>query len=146
MLGDDLALLVVAYDKVIIDLGVGVEKSVRMLTRVAGTCLVVTSDEPISLTDAYAFIKVSVMERAMTDIQIVVNNCNPTREGERTYFTLLKACEGFLKISPPLTGVIRRDTRVWEAIRNQQPLLTRYPNIEAALDVVAIADRLLWSG
>ncbi|KAF0138197.1 MAG: flagellar biosynthesis protein FlhG [Rhodospirillaceae bacterium] len=117
-----------------------------MLTRVAGTCLVVTSDEPISLTDAYAFIKVSVMERAMTDIQIVVNNCNPTREGERTYFTLLKACEGFLKISPPLTGVIRRDTRVWEAIRNQQPLLTRYPNIEAALDVVAIADRLLWSG
>lgn len=142
MLGDDLGLLAVAYDKVIIDLGAGVEKSVRMLARAAGTCLVVTSDEPTSLTDAYAFIKVSVMERVLTDIRVVVNNCNSTREGERTYNTLLKACEGFLKVSPPLAGVIRRDMRVREAIRNQQPLLTRYPNTEAALDVVAIAERL----
>ncbi|MEO5375867.1 MAG: MinD/ParA family protein [Alphaproteobacteria bacterium] len=145
MLGDDLALLAVAYDKVVLDLGAGVEKSVRMLARAAGTCLVVTSDEPTALTDAYAFIKVNVMEKAMTDMRIVVNACNSAREGERTYNTLLKACEGFLKISPPLAGVIRRDTRVREAIRNQTPLLTRYPNAEAALDVIAIADRLLKS-
>lgn len=84
ILSDDLALLAVAYDKVVIDLGAGVEKSVRMLTKAAGMCLVVTSDEPTSLTDAYAFIKVSIMERAMTDIRIIVNNCNSTREGERT--------------------------------------------------------------
>lgn len=142
MLGDDLALLAVAYDKVVLDLGAGVEKSVRMLARAAGTCLVVTSDEPTALTDAYAFIKVNVMEKTMTDMRIVVNACNSAREGERTYNTLLKACEGFLKISPPLAGVIRRDTRVREAIRNQTPLLTRYPNAEAAMDVIAIAERL----
>ena len=135
-----------AYDKVILDLGAGVEKSVRMLAKAAGACFVVTSDEPTALTDAYAFIKVNVMEKALTDIRIVVNNCNSTREGERTYNTLLKACEGFLKISPPLAGVIRRDTRVREAIRNQTPLLTRYPNAEAALDVMAIADRLVKNG
>ena len=38
---------------------------------------------------------------------------------------------------------IRRDTRVREAIRNQTPILTRHPNAEAAVDVEAIADRLL---
>ncbi|HXP97294.1 MAG TPA: MinD/ParA family protein [Telmatospirillum sp.] len=143
LLGDDLNLLACAYDKVILDLGAGVEKTVRALSNNARTILVVTTDEPTSLTDAYAFIKVTLLERPGTDIRVVVNMANSTREGERIYNTLLKACEGFLKASPPLAGVIRRDLKVREAIRNQCPLLTRSPNSEAAADVEAIADKLL---
>ncbi len=142
ILGDDLALLAAGYDRVIIDLGAGVERTVRQLTHSAGTCLVVATDEPTSLTDAYAFIKVTHMERPGADIRIVVNMVNSTREGERTYNTLLKACEGFLKISPPLMGIIRRDNKVREAIRSQTSILTRFPNTEAATDVEAIATRL----
>jgi flagellar biosynthesis protein FlhG len=83
------------------------------------------------------------LEKPGTDIRIVVNMANSTREGERIYYTLLKACEGFLKISPPLAGVIRRDLKVREAIRNQTPLFTRSPNSEAATDVEAIVQHLL---
>jgi flagellar biosynthesis protein FlhG len=79
------------------------------------------------------------------DIRIVINMANTTREGERTYNTLLKACEGFLKISPPLLGVIRRDAKVREAIRNQTSILTRYPNADAATDVESIAAKLMAS-
>ena len=143
ILADDLVLLAGGYDRVVLDLGAGVEKTVRALANQAGTVLVVTTDEPTSLTDAYAFIKVTQMERPGTDIRIVVNMANSTREGERIYYTLLKACEGFLKISPPLAGVIRRDLKVREAIRNQTPLLTRSPNTEAATDVEVIVDHLL---
>jgi len=143
ILTDDLRLTADNYDRLILDLGAGIEKSIRSLTRCAGTILVVTTDEPTALTDAYAFIKLSAAETSSADIRIVVNAANSTREGERTYNTLLKACQGFLKISPPLAGVIRRDTRVREAIRNQTPILTRSPNAEAAIDVEAIADRLL---
>lgn len=142
ILGDDLNLLAAAYDKVIIDLGAGVERTVRQLTQSVGTCLVVATDEPTSLTDAYAFIKVTHMERPGTDIRIVVNMANSTREGERTYNTLLKACEGFLKISPPLMGVIRRDNKVRESIKSQTSILTRFPNCEAASDVEQIAKKL----
>ena len=43
-----------------------------------------------------------------------------------------------------LTGnLVRRDLKVREAIRHQTPLLTRYPNTEAAQDVEAIAKRLV---
>jgi flagellar biosynthesis protein FlhG len=63
-------------------------------------------------------------------------------EGERTYATLLKACESFLKISPKLAGVIRRDGKVKDAIRHQVPILTRHPNSPAAEDVEALARRL----
>ncbi len=145
ILGEDLGLLSTRYDRVVLDLGAGVEKSVRQLAKPADTILVVTSDEPTSLTDAYVFIKITTMERPRTDIRIIVNASNSTREGERTYQTLHKACNGFLKISPPLAGIIRRDARVRESIRNQTPILTRSPASEAAKDVEAIADRLLSS-
>ena len=142
-LGEDLTLLGVAYDKVIIDLGAGLERTVRQLTHSVNTCLVIATDDPASLTDAYAFIKVTHMEQPDMDIRIVINMAGSIRAGERTYNTLLKACEGFLKISPPLTGIIRNDSSIREAIRNQSPLLTRYPNCEAAGDVQAIAAKLL---
>ncbi len=143
ILSDDLTLLAANYDKVIVDLGGGVERTVRRLTHSVGTCLVVATDEPTSLTDAYAFIKITHMDRPGIDIRIVVNMVKSDREGERTYNTLLKACEGFLKTSPPLLGVIRRDAKVREAIRNQTSILTRFPNSEAAGDVEAIAGRLM---
>ena len=142
VLGEDLHSLSTNYDKVIIDLGAGVERTVRQLTQSIGTCLVVATDEPTSLTDAYAFIKVTHMERPGTDIRVVINMANSTHEGERTYNTLLKACEGFLKISPPLIGVIRRDNKVRESIKSQVSILTRFPKTEAANDVKQIAEKL----
>ena len=143
MVGDDLALLSANYDTVLMDLGAGIERTVRQLAHNAKTCIVLLTDEPTSLTDAYAFIKIMHADRPEIEIKIVTNVDNSTREGERTYNTLLKACQGFLKISPQLLGVIRRDTRVREAIRSQTPLLTRFPNCEAAHDVERIAENLL---
>jgi flagellar biosynthesis protein FlhG len=143
MLNEDLALLAQAYDHVILDLGAGVERTVRQLTHNVGICIVVATDEPTSLTDAYAFIKLTHMERPNLDIRVIINAANSTREGERTYNTLLKACEGFLKISPPLLGVVRRDPKVRETIKAQVPLMQRYPHTEAAIDVRNIVLKLL---
>ena len=142
MVSDDLALIAANYDSVLLDLGAGIERTVRQLAHNAQTCIVLLTDEPTSLTDAYAFIKIMHSDRPEIEIKIVTNIVNSTREGERTYNTLLKASQGFLKISPPLLGVIRRDTRVREAIRAQTPLLTRFPNCEAAQDVERIAENL----
>ncbi len=143
VLADDLRLLASTYDRVVMDLGAGVERTVRQMAEVAGTCIVVTNDEPTSLTDAYAFIKVLHMAQPTANVWVLVNMANSRNEGERTYNTLLKACEGFLKMSPALAGVIRRDDKVREAIRAQAPLFTRFPNCEAAQDVEAATARLL---
>ena len=82
------------------------------------------------------------MERPNIDIRIIVNMANSIKEGERTYNTILKACEGFLKFSPPLAGVIRRDPKVRDSIRAQSPILVRFPNTEAAIDIMSIAGKL----
>jgi len=143
ILGEDLTLLSHSYNKVILDMGAGVEKSVRILSSMAENIIVVCTDEPTSLTDAYAFIKIMSMQYPKCNLNIVVNQANSVREGEHTYETLLKACNNFLKISPPLLGVVRRDTRVRDSIRSQMPLISRYPTSEAAEDVIAIARKLI---
>ncbi len=134
-----------SYDRVLLDLGAGIEKTVRQIAGLAGTCLVVTNDEPTALTDAYAFIKLSVLQNREADLRVVVNQAASAGEGERTYNTLRKACETFLKVTPPLAGVIRRDPRVKESIRSQTPLLLRHPTTQAAVDVERLAQGLLRS-
>ena len=143
ILGEDLSLLSSNYDKVILDMGAGVEKPVRILSGLAEQIIVICTEEPTSLTDAYAYIKIMTMQYPGCRINIVVNQVNSEREGQRTYDTLLKACRNFLNITPPLLGIIRRDTRVRDSIRNQAPLISRYPTSEAAEDVIRIARRLL---
>ena len=83
------------------------------------------------------------MQYPKCNLNIVVNQATSVREGKHTYETLLKACNNFLKISPSLLGVVRRDTRVRDSIRSQMPLISRYPTSEAAEDVIAIARKLI---
>jgi flagellar biosynthesis protein FlhG len=139
---DDLIVLARQYQRVVLDIGAGVDSTVRMLADTAATLLVVTTDEPTALTDAYAFIKLTAMQNHETDFRIVVNMAGSARDGERTYAKLLRACEGFLKLSPKLGGVVRRDDKVRDCIRHQTSLLVRHPTSEAAADVEALAGRL----
>lgn len=143
--GQGIAMLSAGYDRVVIDLGAGVERPVRYLAALAQQTIVVTNDEPTSLTDAYALIKLLTQDGARTKIGVIVNAAASKAEGERTYKTLAKACDTFLKMTPPLVGVVRRDPKVRDAIRNQTPILTRHPSCEAARDVTAIAQRLAQS-
>lgn len=143
MLAGDLALLAAGYDTVLLDLGAGVERTVRELAGSAATCAVVTTDEPTAIADAYAFIKLALREKMRCDLSVVVNMASSPASGEQTYRKLFRVCERYLGIAPRLLGVVRRDVRVREAIRGQTPILTRFPTANAAGDVDAIAARLI---
>jgi len=138
-LRNDLIALARNYDHVLIDLGAGVDRSVRQMAGPAAVTYVVVTDEPTSLTDAYAFIKLGRAANPNADMRVVVNMAATTGEGQKTYETIRKACESFLNYTPVLAGIIRRDLKVREAIRNQTPLLTRSPSSDAASDVEGIA-------
>lgn len=139
MLRDQLIELSDLYDVVLIDLGAGVDRTVRMFSACATRTLLVSTDEPTSLTDAYAFIKLGAAAGMSKNVSIIVNMASSKTEGEKTYKTLLKACENFLRLSPPLAGMVRQDPKVKETIRHQTPLLTRSPNCDAAGDLEKIA-------
>lgn len=142
-LGNELVTLSDSYDRVVMDLGAGLDRTVRILAARAGQIVVVTTAEPTSLTDAYAFVKVAYQNDPDCDIAIVVNSADSANDGRKTYETLRKATMNFLKFEPPLLGVIRRDRKVIESIRNQSPILSRFPSSQASTDMEAIVDKLL---
>jgi flagellar biosynthesis protein FlhG len=133
----DLATL--PYDHVLLDLGAGLDAANRRMAATADTLLVLVTDEPTSLTDAYAVIKLNEAEVPRADVRIVVNLATGATSGQRTYTTLARACSRFLGRTPKLAGIIRRDAHVTDTIRHQTPLLTRHPNSPAAVDVTHIA-------
>ena len=50
----------------------GIDRAIREFSALAHTVIVVCTDEPTSLTDAYAFIKVMAMDNPGIDIRVVV--------------------------------------------------------------------------
>lgn len=131
------------YDFVIIDLGAGIEQHVQLMSSLAARLIIVVTDEPTSLTDAYAFIKLSLARENAPKIEVVVNQAQSQREGETTYNSLNRACTNFLKFSPPLLGVIRKDNKVKDAIRSQSSLLEKAPHTTAASDTATISIKLM---
>ncbi len=130
------------YDAILLDLGAGLDRNVRRLAVHADTLLVVAIDEPTSLTDAYAVLKLYAADGGR-DARVIVNQAANAAAGERIFATLARASASFLGRSPASAGVIRRDDRVRDAIRRQTLLLTRHPATPAAADVEAIASLLL---
>ncbi len=131
------------YDFVMIDLGAGIEQHVQYLASIASRCLVVLTDEPTSLTDAYAFIKIAQGSNPKPEIGIVVNQAATQKEGESTYQAISRACSNFLGISPPLMGIVRRDNKVKDSIRSQKSLLIKAPHSTAASDAALISIKLM---
>ena len=131
------------YDHVFIDLGAGIEANVQHMASLAARCVVVVTDEPTSLTDAYAFIKVALQGKNPPDIGVVINQAATQKEGEATYHTLNKACINFLQTSPQLLGIVRKDNKVKDSIRAQKSLLIRAPHTTAATDAATISIKLM---
>ena len=130
------------YDHVVLDLAAGVDASVNILSYHKGLVLVVLTADPTSLTDAYAFIKLTHMRDPNTNIQIVVNNVPSKQEGKKAFEALQKACQGFLKFSPALAGIIKNDSKVVESIRAQTPILNRHPQSDAATSAKELAAKM----
>jgi flagellar biosynthesis protein FlhG len=130
------------YDDVLLDLGAGVERAVRRMGALSDILMVLATEEPTSLTDAYAVLKLHRMDRPLGDARIAVNQVSTHAAGERTYLTLRRACSTFLRFEPKLAGIVRRDDKVRDAIRRQSPLLTRHPSCLAAMDIEVVAQGL----
>jgi flagellar biosynthesis protein FlhG len=131
------------WDEVVLDLGAGLDRGVRRMAATADLLLVVATEEPTSLTDAYAVLKLHRQDRPGGDARLVVNQSTDRAGGERVWRSLDRACTSFLGTGLALAGILRRDPRVPEAIRRQAPLLTRHPASPVAGDIATLARGLL---
>jgi flagellar biosynthesis protein FlhG len=131
------------YDVILLDLSAGIDRIVRRIAAWSDVLFVVATDEPTSLTDAYAVLKLQAVDHPAGSPSIVINQVQSMASGQQTYSTLRRASVAFLHREPPLAGIIRLDPKVRDAIRHQTPLLQRHPYCAAAQDVEEIARKFL---
>ncbi|MEL6474060.1 MAG: MinD/ParA family protein [Pseudomonadota bacterium] len=145
-LAGGLSALALRYDQVVVDLGAGIEANCMRLARAADKALMVITDEPTSMTDAYAFIKVLRGYAPGVDPVICINQADNRAAGQRTYEAIARACQTFLGFRPQLAGVVMRDPKVREAIRSQKTLISTDQRAQPIQDAIAIAHFLLGDG
>jgi flagellar biosynthesis protein FlhG len=147
-LGEDTAARLVAllratqgYDRVLLDLGAGVDSTTMHLAQSSDETLLVLTSDPASLTDAYAFAKLLLRASAQSPF-LIVNMTASEAEARRTSEALIETCRAFLKSAPSFLGAIPRDAHALDAVRQQSHLLTLHPQAAASRAIMAIAARL----
>ncbi|WP_293717279.1 MinD/ParA family protein [Stenotrophomonas sp. UBA7606] len=129
-------------DVMIIDTAAGINDSVLTFCQAAQDTVVVVCDEPASITDAYALIKVLSRERGVDRVQVVANMARDPNEGRALYEKLVRVCEKFLiDVSLNYLGCVPQDDWLRLSVQRQQPVVKLYPSAPAALAIQEIARR-----
>lgn len=123
-LSDDLEVLVV-------DTAAGISDSVVSFARACHEVLVVVCDEPASITDAYALIKVLSRE-GHGRFRILANMARSLDEGRALYAKLERVTERFLDVTLEYAGCVPHDEYLRKAVQRQQAVVEAYPNSRSA--------------
>ncbi len=115
-------------DYLIIDTAAGISDGVISFARAAREVLVVACDEPSSITDAYALIKVMNCDYGVQRFHMVANRVRSGREGEELYRKLAMVCNRFLDLTLDFAGAIPEDDYLRKAVRRQSPVSIAYPS------------------
>ena len=119
-------------DMVVIDTSPGISDSVIDLAAGADHIFVVTTPEPTSMTDAYAYSKVLHQRHREAPVSLLVNMADDRSHAECIYSGFSSVTERFLGRKVPMGGYVVRDPKVPLAVRRQSPLLVSYPNAPSA--------------
>ncbi len=130
-------------DVILLDCGAGISRNVLAFAAAADICLVVTTPEPTSITDAYAVIKTMINQKKHENsIHLVVNRAESRREARDVFQRLSGVAQRFLNYSIADGGYLLQDVHVEMAVRERRAFVSRFPRCSASGCVAAIAARL----
>lgn len=144
LLLDELDHYAASLDVVLIDTGAGISRNVIFFNLASKERILVANNQPTSITDAYAMIKVLATQHGERHFKLLVNGLTRPQEAEVVYRTLLTVTERFLghEIHLEYLGFIPHDDSIPKAVMRQQPVLTLYPQAPASQSFTQIAERL----
>ena len=114
-------------DILIIDTAAGISDSVARFTQAAHHAVVVVCDEPSSITDSYALIKVFSREYGITHFQVVTNMTRNAADGRQLFEKLNRVSGQFLDVVLRHTGNIPQDGYLKRAVQEQRAVVDVYP-------------------
>ncbi|WP_317931700.1 MinD/ParA family protein [Halioxenophilus sp. WMMB6] len=130
-------------DVLVIDTAAGISDTVVSFVTASHEVVVVVCDEPSSITDAYALIKLLSTEYHQTRFRVVANMTRTLTEGQNLFNKLQMVCDRFLDVTLQYIGQIPFDENVRKAVQKQTPLLTYAPRSRAAQAIRSIAQKVV---
>ena len=126
------------YDYIIFDMGAGVTSDSMFFVLASDECIVITTPEPTSITDAYGMIKHIVNKRQNMPIYLVMNRCSSKKIGEHSLQKFQHVITSFLQVEPKSLGILPEDKMVSTAVTRQTPyiILNEKASISRALKEV----------
>jgi flagellar biosynthesis protein FlhG len=122
-------------DVMIVDTAAGLHDSVLTFSQAAQHVLVVVCDEPASITDAYALIKVLSREHGVRRFHILANQTRRSGEGPELFQKISRVCDRFLNVTLEFAGSVPFDDYLRRAVQRQSAVVEAYP---ASISSVAL--------
>jgi len=122
-----------SLDVLLIDTAAGISDSVITFSRAAQEVLIVVCDEPASITDAYALIKVLNKEQGLFRFRVLVNMVHSVQQGRELFAKLVKVTDRFLDVALDFVGAIPYDDYLRKAIQRQRAVVDAYPRSRSSL-------------
>ena len=129
-------------DVLLIDSAAGIADSVVSFTRAAQEVIVVVCDEPASITDAYAFIKLLSREYDVTRFHVIANMVRNVQEGRELFNKISLVCDRFLDVSLDFMGIVPFDDDLRRAVKKQRAVVEFMPRSKAATAFVHLAKKI----
>jgi flagellar biosynthesis protein FlhG len=136
---DDLEL---PLDTLVIDTAAGLTDSVLTFCQAAQEVIVVVCNEPASITDAYAQIKVLSRERNIGRVHVLANMVRSAAEGRELFEKLSRVTTRFLDVVLDYVGAVPQDDWLRRAIQRQQAVVEAFPSATSALAFREIAKKV----
>lgn len=120
------------YDFLIVDTAAGISAGVLSFLQAAHHVVVVVVDEPSSITDAYAMIKVLRRDYEVDQIWLVSNMVESANQGRQLFDKLNGVIERFLGHGINYLGAIPRDRQLTDANKQQRAVYDLSPGAKSS--------------
>ena len=127
-------------DVLVVDTAAGISPKVARFVQAAQHPIVVVCDEPASLTDAYALIKVFSQNYGISRFHIVTNQSRKVGDGKRLFRNLSRVTDAYLDVVLKHTGDVPHDGYLIKAVQEQRAVVEAYPRSTSGEALQAIAD------
>ena len=129
-------------DVLMVDTAAGISDTVINFVRAAQEVVIVVCDEPSSITDAYALIKLLNVEHGVFRFRVIANMTRSVQEGSNLFNKLNTVCDRFLDASLQYLGPVPFDENVRKAVQKRQALLEFAPRCKAAVAMRVLAQKI----
>ena len=134
-------------DIIIVDTGAGISDAVLEFLVASGDVLLVTTQEPTSITDSYSLLKALYrhprFDESYTKVKMIANRVNKEPDGRILFEKLNVVVSRYLKIPISYLGSVPEDYHLSQAVMQQVPVSLQNPEARSSAAFQRIAARLL---